>query len=169
MASCWARKCENYVLIVLYFVLLVIVCHGIVLSPFEWWWATSTISRYSLTAYPMFIFSLFCEDVLQPFLKKWPEKWWVGELLHRGYPDWWMWHLGQALFPNSVLENNLWCHAEWTYWANTSRKIEDTTLPEMLMVQLGFNFILQYVGSFFEPKKLGITENVVGDEYFCKI
>ena len=80
MASCWARKCENYVLIVLYFVLLVIVCHGIVLSPFEWWWATSTISRYSLTAYPMFIFSLFCEDVLQPFLKKWPEKmvgWWI--------------------------------------------------------------------------------------------
>ena len=34
--------------------------------------------------YIQFLYSVcFCEDVLQPFLKKWPEKCGVGELLHR--------------------------------------------------------------------------------------
>lgn len=65
-------------------------------------------------ARPMFIFSLFCEDVLQPF-QKWPETCGLVNYIHR------LLRLVHLTFRESPTPIRCWCHAEWTQHLTKNR------------------------------------------------
>lgn len=95
----------------------------------------------------------FCEDVLQPFLKKWPEKCGVGELLHRLPTRLVNLTFRESTNPNSVLIPR---------WMDPTPHEKLRTQPYQRCSWCNWDSILScnMWGPSFELKKLGITRNV---------